>query len=144
MVEPDFEVEEDEMTLEEVKAILEGFERQYGMTSEEFLEKWKKGETEWVNESVAWHGLFEAYQVHHSNSKNQAPATAETDFSIEERNMTLDEVTDALKKYERKYGMISQEFYAKWKKGETDFVAESVDWSLLVEAYQIMNGKTVS
>ncbi len=58
--------------------------------------------------------------------------------------MTLDEVTDALKKYERKYGMVSREFYTKWKKGETDFVAESVDWSLLFEAYQIMNGKTVS
>lgn len=144
MIEPDFEIEEQEMTLEEVKAILEGFERQYGMTSAEFLEKWKKGETEWVNESVAWHGLFEAYQAHHSNSKNQAPATAETDFDIEEHDMTLDEVTEALKKYERRYGMTSQKFYTKWKNGETDFVAESVDWSLLFEAYQIMNGKAVS
>jgi len=58
--------------------------------------------------------------------------------------MTLDEVAEALKKYERKYGMISQKFYTKWKNGETDFVAESVDWSLLFEAYQIMNGKAVS
>ncbi len=58
MVQPAY-YEEHEMTLEEVKAILDGFERQYGMTSEEFLEKWKKGETEWVDESVAWHGLFE-------------------------------------------------------------------------------------
>ncbi len=63
------------------------------------------------------------------------------DFSIEERDMTLEEVREALARYEQQYDMPSQEFYAKWKKGETYAVAESVDWSLLFEAYQVMNGK---
>ena len=65
----------------------------------------------------------------------------ENDFYIEERDMTLDEVKAALKKYERKYGMTSEEFYEKWKKGETEFVSESVDWSGLFEAYGVLNGQ---
>ena len=69
MVEPAF-YEEHEVTLEELKAILEGFEREYGMTSEEFYEKWKKGETYWVAESVVWSGLFESYKA--LNGKNGA------------------------------------------------------------------------
>jgi hypothetical protein len=63
MNENDFYVEEHEMTREEVKAILEEFERKYGMTSAEFYEKRKKGETDLVSDSVAWGGLFEAYQA---------------------------------------------------------------------------------
>jgi len=62
MTETNFNIEEDEMTLEEVKAILEEFERQYGMTSEEFYAKWKKGETYWVADSVAWSGFYTAYR----------------------------------------------------------------------------------
>lgn len=65
----------------------------------------------------------------------------ETDFYIDERDMTLEEVVEALKKYERKYGMTSKEFYEKWKKGETYLVSESVDWSGLFEAYQVLNGQ---
>lgn len=65
----------------------------------------------------------------------------ESDFYIDERDMTLEEVVEALKKYERKYGMTSKEFYKKWKKGETYLVSESVDWSGLFEAYQILNGQ---
>ena len=65
----------------------------------------------------------------------------ETNFSIDERDMTLEEVKDVLERYERKYKMTSEEFYKMWKKGETDMVSESVDWSLLFEAYEIMNGK---
>jgi hypothetical protein len=73
MPETDFYIEEHEMTLEEVKAILEEFERNYGMTSQEFYEKWKKGETEWVSESVVWSGLFEAYRaLNGQNGKAQA------------------------------------------------------------------------
>ncbi len=68
MIIPDFYYEEHEMTLEEVKAILDGFEREYGMASEEFYEKWKKGETYWVADSVAWSGLFESYKA--LNGKN--------------------------------------------------------------------------
>ena len=64
----------------------------------------------------------------------------ENDFYIDERDMTLEEVIEALKKYERKYGMTSKEFYEKWKRGETYLVSESVDWSLLFEAYKVMNG----
>ncbi len=64
----------------------------------------------------------------------------ENNFYIDERDMTLEEVIEALKKYERKYGMTSKEFYEKWKKGETYLVSESVDWSLLFEAYKVMNG----
>jgi hypothetical protein len=64
----------------------------------------------------------------------------ENDFYVEERDMTLEEVKEALKKYERKYGMTSEDFYAKWKRGETFLVSESVDWSLLFEAYKVMNG----
>ncbi|GEM_PF-5714372 len=65
----------------------------------------------------------------------------ENDFYVEEREMTLDEVKAALKKYEHKYGMSSEEFYEKWKKGETYLVSESVAWSSFFEAYQLMNGK---
>jgi len=65
----------------------------------------------------------------------------EPDFYVEDREMTFDEVKAALKKYERKYGMTSEEFYEKWKKGETYLVSESVIWSTFFEAYQIMNGK---
>jgi len=64
----------------------------------------------------------------------------ENDFYVEERDMTLDEVKAALIKYERKYRMTSGEFYEKWKRGETFLVSESVDWSLLFEAYKVMNG----
>jgi hypothetical protein len=64
----------------------------------------------------------------------------ENDFHVEERDMTLEEVVDALKKYEHKYGMTSEEFYEKWKRGEAYLVSESVDWSLLFEAYKVMNG----
>ena len=65
----------------------------------------------------------------------------ENDFYIEERDMTIEEVREALARYERQYGMPSEEFYLKWQKGETYWVAESVDWSLMCEAYQVMNGK---
>lgn len=64
------------------------------------------------------------------------------DFHYEEREMTLEEVKAELEDFERLYGMTSEEFYEKWKKGETEWVAESVDWSLLFEAGQMMNGKT--
>jgi hypothetical protein len=62
------------------------------------------------------------------------------DFYIDERDMTLEEVADALKKYERKYGMTSKEFYEKWKRGETYLVSESVEWVSLFESYQALNG----
>jgi hypothetical protein len=65
----------------------------------------------------------------------------ENDFYVEERDMTLEEVKEALKKYERKYGMTSEDFYAKWKRGETFLVSESVDWSGLFEAYRVLNGR---
>lgn len=65
----------------------------------------------------------------------------ENDFYVEERDMTLEEVEAALKKYERKYGMTSEEFYKKWKRGETYLVSESVDWSGLFEAYRVLNGQ---
>ena len=65
----------------------------------------------------------------------------EPEFYIEERDMTLEEVKNALKKYERKYGMTSEDFYEKWKRGETYLISESVAWSGFFEAYQIMNGK---
>ncbi|MEK7730067.1 MAG: hypothetical protein AAB354_16795 [candidate division KSB1 bacterium] len=65
----------------------------------------------------------------------------ENDFYVEERDMTLEEVQEALKKYERKYGMSSDEFYEKWKKGQTYLVAESVEWVTIFESYQVMNGK---
>lgn len=148
MIAPDFHYEEREMTLEEVKAELEDFERLYGMPSEEFYEKWKKGETEWVAESVAWSCLFRAYKAlknRNGNTRNESTektAREESDFCIDERDMTFEEVAGALTRYERKYGLTSADFYEKWKKGETDFVTESVDWSLLFEAGQMMNGKT--
>ncbi len=71
MPETDFYIEEHEMTLEEVKAILEEFERRYGMTSQEFYEKWKRGETEWVSESVEWSGFFRAYQARNGQNGGQ-------------------------------------------------------------------------
>ena len=71
MAETDFYVEESDMTLEEVKAIIEEFERQYGMKSEEFLEKWQKGEAYWVAESVVWRGLIESYQALNGQKRNQ-------------------------------------------------------------------------
>jgi hypothetical protein len=61
--EPDFFVEEHEMTLEEVKAMLERFECKYGMSSEEFSEKWKTSEVYWVAESVVWRGLIDSYKA---------------------------------------------------------------------------------
>jgi hypothetical protein len=67
MVEPAF-YEEHEVTPEELKAILKGFEHEYGMTSEEFYESWKKGEAYWVADSVAWSDLFELYKS--LNGKN--------------------------------------------------------------------------
>jgi hypothetical protein len=61
MSKADFKIEEHEMTLEEIKAVLEEYERQYGMSSQEFYEKWKRGEAYWVSDSVDWSGLFRAY-----------------------------------------------------------------------------------
>jgi len=68
----------------------------------------------------------------------------ESNFLAEAHEMTLDEVKTELKEYERLYGMTSDEFYEKWKRGETDWVSESVDWSGLVRAYRVMNGKVGS
>lgn len=68
----------------------------------------------------------------------------ESNFLVEAHEMTLDEVKTELKEYERLYGMTSDEFYEKWKRGEADWVAESVDWSGLVRAYRVMNGKAGS
>ncbi|MGH7595603.1 MAG: hypothetical protein ACREOI_04590 [bacterium] len=141
MIIPDFYYEEHEMTLEEVKAILDGFEREYGMTSEEFYAQWKKGETYWVAESVAWSGLYESYQA--LNGKNLADQPKVPELHVEEREMTNAEVKTILDEFERKYGMTSQEFYEKWKKGETYWVAESVEWSGFYRAYQAVNGKIV-
>jgi len=70
MVESNSHVEEHELTLEELKATLDDFEREYGMPSAEFYEKWKKGEAYWVAESVAWSDLFELYKS--LNGKNGA------------------------------------------------------------------------
>ncbi|NUO83806.1 hypothetical protein HUU05_27330 [candidate division KSB1 bacterium] len=64
----------------------------------------------------------------------------ENDFYIDERDLTLEEVQEALSRYERKYGMTSKEFSEKWKRGETYFVSESVDWIGLLEAYRALNG----
>lgn len=64
----------------------------------------------------------------------------ENDFSLEEREMTLEEVKETLKGYERKYGMTSEEFYEKWRKGQTYHVAESVEWVSIFESYHAMNG----
>lgn len=64
MVEPAYyEEEEDNMTVEEVKSLLQKFERKYGITSQLFSEKWKTGEADWVTDSVAWITLFESYQA---------------------------------------------------------------------------------
>lgn len=73
MIVPDFyvdehemtleDIEESDMTVEEVKVLLQKFERKYGMTSQDFSKKWKKGETDWVADSVAWITLFESYQA---------------------------------------------------------------------------------
>ncbi len=134
MVEPAY-YEEHEMTLAEVKAILEGFERQYGMTSEEFMAKWKKGQTEWVDESVAWHGLYKSYQA--LNGKNLADQSG--DFYVEEHEMTKEEVKTLLEEFEHKYGMTSQDFYEKWKRGETEWVSESVEWSGFIRAYRALS-----
>jgi len=147
MVDPNFHYEEHEMTLEEVEAELENFERLYGMTSEEFHEKWKKGDTEWVAESVAWSGFFKAYKSLKGKNGNsldeskEATVSNDPDFYIEERDMTLEEIKEALERYERKYGMASKEFYEKLKRGETYWVAESVDWSGLFRAYRVLNGQ---
>lgn len=64
-----------------------------------------------------------------------------TDFCLEERELTLDDIKKALNRYEQKYKMTSKEFYKKWQQGETDLVAESVEWISFVEAYQVMNGR---
>ena len=60
MTENGFCVTEHEMTPEEVKAVLGNYEKQYGMSSEEFYTKWKRGETYWVADSVDWSGLYAA------------------------------------------------------------------------------------
>jgi len=66
---------------------------------------------------------------------------SDPDFVIEEHEMPLDEVKEALAHYERKYGMTSVEFYEEWPRGETDFMAESVDWSSLWEIFQLLTEK---
>ncbi len=142
MVETGFHIEEHEMTLQEVKAALEEYERKYEMTSQQFYEKWKRGETEWVDESVDWHGLFEAYQVL-GKKTDEKIAMTEIDSDLEERDMTIEEVKTLLQKFERTYGMNSQSFSEKWKRGETDWVADSVAWITLFESYQALNGHAV-
>jgi hypothetical protein len=68
MSESAFYVEEHELTMEDLKTILEGFEREYGLTSEEFYEQWKKGEAYRVADSVAWSDLFELYKFLHGKN----------------------------------------------------------------------------
>jgi len=68
----------------------------------------------------------------------------EDEFCIEERRLTREDIQGQLQEYEKKYGMSSKEFYEKWKRGEADFVAESVVWSDLYMIYQYMNGELLA
>jgi len=65
----------------------------------------------------------------------------ENDFYLEESELTLEEIIKTLDEFEKTYGMTSREFYEKWKHGKTDWVAESVVWSGMFEAYQTLNGE---
>ncbi|MEK7727224.1 MAG: hypothetical protein AAB354_02360 [candidate division KSB1 bacterium] len=153
MAENDFYIDEREMTLEEVRDVLASYERKYGMTSQEFSEKWKRGETYLVAESVDWIGLYQAFSALHQNGENpsSAPRKAsptttekstmtETTLHLDEHDMTSEEVKDILVQFERKYGMTSKQFAEKWQRGETHSVAESVPWITLFKSYRAMNG----
>ena len=63
-----------------------------------------------------------------------------TDFSRLEpeelvyiHELTDDDVRRRLKKLEQWYGMSSDEFYRRWKRGEADDIFEKIEWSALYE-----------
>lgn len=50
--------------------------------------------------------------------------------------MTDTDVREYLDEFEQKYNISSEEFYARWKRGEADDIIEKTAWSILYEDWQ--------
>lgn len=54
------------------------------------------------------------------------------EFRIIEKELTLEEIEEHLREYEKEYGMSSEEFFALWIKGSAPYyISDSVGWGLL-------------
>lgn len=57
------------------------------------------------------------------------------------RKVTLKELRERLKPYEKKYGMTSAEFYERFRRGEIEDTKETVDWYIDYQFYLLAKGK---
>jgi len=57
------------------------------------------------------------------------------DHEWHQYELTDDDVRRRLKELEQWYGMSSDEFYRRWKRGEADDIFEKIEWSALYEEW---------
>jgi hypothetical protein len=62
-------------------------------------------------------------------------------FHINEVSLTMEEIRKLLKEHETKYGMMSEEFYKLWRKGDGLDTKDTVEWAILYELSQNENTK---
>ncbi len=69
-------------------------------------------------------------------AKRLLRSLAQPEGTVEEG---LDDLIDALKQFEKKYGMSTLEFYQKFRAGETGDDMDVIEWAGLFEAFMILN-----
>jgi hypothetical protein len=57
------------------------------------------------------------------------------------RKVTVKELRARLKPYEKKYGLTSEEFYDRFRRGQIEDTKETVDWCLDYQFYLLVKGE---
>lgn len=103
--------------LEKIEKVLTDYEKQYGMSSAEFLKKYEAGQTDDSGDSVEWASLTKmAGHLRQSQIKIDLAATEEN-----------------LSEFEKRYNMPTAEFYGKYQTGQTDDRMDYVEWASLAK-----------
>lgn len=103
--------------LEEIEKVLADYEKQYGMSSVEFLKKYESGQTDDSADSVEWASLIKM-AGHFRQSQIQADLAA---------------TEEDLSEFEKRYNMSTAEFYGKYQTGQTDDRMDYVEWASLAK-----------
>jgi len=67
------------------------------------------------------------------NVKVKVPKKEEIEIQVE--HVTADDLKAALRPYEEKYGLSSEEFYEKFQRGEIAESLETIDWYMDYRVY---------
>jgi len=73
------------------------------------------------------------------NIKVKVPKKEEIEFHVEK--VTAEDLKAALRPYEEKYGMPSEEFYEKFQRGVIEESLETIDWYMDYRVYLRAIGK---